>query len=130
VKELAMPKLTALEAAALNEICEREASQQGILKAQIAVAIASRRRNSGFGFFTNLSTDHSLAPIGNGRRVIGSIVANVEGFEGPLFLLLFMKDGCVSMLEGATVQDSTVGVDFSKVVFNIDPASPTRLSQS
>lgn len=52
-------------------------------------------------------------------------LANVEGFEGPLFLLLFMKDGYVSMLEGATVQDGTVGVDFSKVVFNIDPASPS-----
>ena len=48
-------------------------------------------------------------------------MAKIEGFEGPLLLMLFMKDGYADMLEGATVQDSTVGLDLATRRFKIAP---------
>jgi hypothetical protein len=36
--------------------------------------------------------------------------------------MLFMKDGYAEMLEGAAVDDSTLGVDLSTLQFKIAPA--------
>lgn len=116
-----MSRLTALEIAVLNEICDREPDQRAALKQQIATATVIQRENSGAGFFTHLSVDHSLPPTSDGNDVIGNVVAKIEGFEGPLLLLLFMKGGYADMLEGATVQDSTVGIDLSALRFKIEP---------
>jgi nitrous oxidase accessory protein NosD len=117
-----MSRLTALEAAVLNEICRQENDHGEALRAQVAAAIVTRRENSGAGFFTHLSVDRSLMPIMGGATVIGNVVARIAGFEAPLLFFLFMEDGYVEMLEGASVEDSTVGVDLSACSFTIDPA--------
>ncbi len=112
--------LTALEQAALREICRQQTNEREILESQLATATVTRRENSGVGFFTYLAVDRSTKPMTNGERVLGDVAAAIEGFEQPLFLLLFMKEGYAHMLEGATVNDSTSEVDLSSVRFKIN----------
>jgi hypothetical protein len=104
---------TALERAALGEICKQQTDDRGALEEQLATATVAQRENSGVGFFTHLAVDRTTTPLANARRVVGNIAASIEGFRQPLILLLFIKDGYAEMLEGATVGDSTVGVDLS-----------------
>lgn len=116
-----MSVFTALEKATLDEICRQEADHRAALEQQIATATVTRRENSGAGFFTHLSVDHSLAPIIGGKSVIGKVAVEIEGFEEPLLLMLFMKDGYADMLEGAAITDSTENVDLSAVRFKLTP---------
>jgi hypothetical protein len=38
-------------------------------------------------------------------RVLGRVVATVEGFQEPLLLMLFMKDGYADTLKDAAIDD-------------------------
>jgi hypothetical protein len=117
-----MLHLTALETAALEEICRQQIDGRRALERQLASATVARRENSGAGFFTYLAVDRAAAPVTNAKRVLGNAAATIEGFKQPLLLMLFMKDGYAEMLEGAAVDDSTVGIDLSKLRFKIAPA--------
>jgi hypothetical protein len=117
-----MPNLTALEEAVLVEICRQQGADRPILERQLATATVTSRKNSGAGFFTYLAVDRTIAPVLNKARTVGDVVAIIDGFEQPLLLMLFMKDGYAEMLEGAAVVDSTVGIDFSSVRFRFGPA--------
>ncbi len=66
-----------------------------------------------------MSVDPATGPIARIERVLGNVTAQIEGFNAPLILLLFMKDGYVHFLEGATCADTTVGIDLTNVVFAI-----------
>jgi hypothetical protein len=114
-----MAVLTALERAALQEICEQQTDERAALEAQLAMATVTRRENSGAGFFTYLAVDRTAPPVTSGGRVLGDVAAEIDGFKTPLLLMLFMKDGYADMLEGAAVVDSTVGVDLSNLGFRI-----------
>jgi hypothetical protein len=114
-----MPDFTALERAALQEICEQQADERAALETQIATGTVSHRENSGAGFFTYLAVDRTAPPVTSGGRVLGNVAAEIEGFKTPLILILFMKDGYANMLEGAATADSTVGIDLSNLRFRI-----------
>jgi hypothetical protein len=114
--------LTALERAALEEICRRQIDSRRVLESQLATVAVASRENSGAGFFTYLEVDRAAAPVANAKRVLGNVAASIEGFKQPLLLMLFMKDGYAEMLEGAAVDDSTLGVDLSTLQFKIAPA--------
>lgn len=114
--------LTQLERAALTEIGVRQTDGREALEAQLATARVTRRENSGAGFFTYLEVDRTTPKFTGTERVLGDIAAGIEGFEQPILLLLFMKDGYAHMLEGATIGDSTVGIDLSTLNFKIWPA--------
>jgi hypothetical protein len=91
------------------------------LQAQLATATVIRRRNSGAGFFTDLAVDRSTPPMRGTESVLGNVMASIEGFKQPMLLLLFTREGYADMLEGATVEDSTVGLDLRSLQFTIDP---------
>jgi hypothetical protein len=114
-----MLRLTKLEQSALNEICRREFDGREALESQLATAEVTRRENSGAGFFTYLAVDRTTAPLRTGRQVLGRVAVNVEGFEQPILLILFVTDGYANMLEGATVGESTVGIDLANLKFVI-----------
>jgi hypothetical protein len=114
-----MQQLSLLERAALDAICRQQTDQRDALASQLASAKVIQRRNSGAGFFTDLAIDRTAPPVTSKERVIGNVAAMIEGFKDPLLLLLFMKDGYADMLEGAAIEDSTVGVDLTNVRFTI-----------
>jgi hypothetical protein len=116
-----VPDFTALERAALKEICRQQPDWRETLESQLATAKVTRRDNSGAGFFTYVAVDRATAPVMSGGRVLGNVAATIDGFKQPLLLMLFMKDGYAEMLEGATIDDSTVGIDLSTLQFKINP---------
>jgi len=117
-----MLQLTKLEQAVLREICRQRADAREALETQLATATVIRRENSGAGFFTHLAVDRSTAAMRSDERVLGNVAATVEGFEQPILLLLFIKNGYADVIEGATVGDSTVGIDLLTLRFKIHPA--------
>jgi hypothetical protein len=119
-------EFTALERAVLAEICRQSGAEGALLERQLATARVIRRDNSGAGFFTEFSVERTTAPLSSTERVFGNVSATIEGFQQPLLLFLFMKDGYAEMLEGATVTDKTDMIDFANVRFRIDPGRSPR----
>lgn len=114
-----MLHFTALERAVLKEICRQQPGSREALESQLAAATVTRRENSGAGFFTYLAVDRTTPPLARPTGVLGNVAASIEGFKQPLLMMLFIKDGYTEMLEGATVDDSTVGIDLSAITFKI-----------
>jgi len=116
-----MLHLTALERAVLEDICRQQADERGVLESQLATATVTRRENTAEGFFTYFAVDRNGPPVTSRWRILGNVAATIVGFERPLLLALFMdNDGYVQMLEATAAGDSTVGVDFSTVQFNLN----------
>ncbi len=113
--------LTPLEQAAVDRICSKYPDAREALESQLSTAVVDRRENSGAGFFTHLRVDRSSQPVTGAERVFGNVAASIEGFKQPILFLLFTKQGYAFMLEGATVDDSTVGLDLASVQFSILP---------
>jgi hypothetical protein len=114
-----MPQFTRLEQAALDEIC-KHAHERPALEGQLATAMVSHRRNSGDGFFTYFDVDRSSPSLTRPWRILGNVAVTIEGFERPILVALLMnKDGYAHMLEATTAGDSTLGIDFSAVQFEI-----------
>ena len=117
-----MLHFTALERAALEDICGQQADERGVLESQLATATVTRRENTGGGFFTYFTVDRNGPPLTSRWRVVGNVAAMIVGFERPLLIALFMdKDGYAHMLEATVMGDSTVGVDLSTVQFKLNP---------
>jgi hypothetical protein len=114
--------LTPLERAALKRISEKYPDARQALEAQLATATVVRRENSGAGFFTHLTVDRSTQPLTTLETVFGKVAASIEGFKQPMILLLFTKQGYAVMLEGATIDDSTVGLELACLQFTIQSA--------
>jgi hypothetical protein len=112
---------TPLERAALERICIKHPDVCEALQAQLATATVIRRENSGAGLFTYLAVDRSTQPIAGAKPVLGNVTALIEGFKQQMVLLLFTKEGYADMLEGATIEDSTSGLDFASLQFTIEP---------
>jgi hypothetical protein len=81
------------------------------------VRLSLNRINTGAGFYTRLQTERRGEPIG--ARIIGDVAAQIKGLSNPMIFLLWVRNGTIDQLEGASVGDSTQGVDFSNVQFEI-----------
>jgi hypothetical protein len=115
-----MSSLNELEKAVLEKI-RQDASGNllPLLREQIDGASVVSRKNTGAGFFTKLKVERVSRPIDASH--IGNVWADIEGFNQPMTFLVFLQDGVIHTLEGASIDDSTVGVDFSNVRFVIRP---------
>jgi hypothetical protein len=113
--------LTPLERAALKRISSNYPDALEALEAQLATATVERRENSGVGFFTYLAVDRSTQPITSSKTVFGNVAASIKGFKQPMLLLLFTKQGYAFLLEGATIDESTVGLELTSLQFTIQP---------
>jgi hypothetical protein len=118
-----MSDLYELEKSVLEEILRQvPRNQTRSLREQIDGASVVSREKTGAGFFTQLRVGKTARSIE--AKVIGDVRADIEGFDQPMLFLLFLRDGVIYQLEGATITDSTVGVDFSKIRFLIQPRDP------
>jgi hypothetical protein len=110
--------LNELEKAVLEQML-RQASGNllPLLREQIEGASVVSRKNTGAGFFTELKVKQVSKPIE--AKVIENVCADIEGFDQPMLFLLFLRDGVIHKMEGATIDDSTVDIDFSNVRFLI-----------
>src|SRR5262245_12928880 len=94
---------------------ERPESAQEPKEQQEDIVIA-RRENTNTGFFTTLRPQKVNALIKH-PRTVGNVFAKVQGMQNPMTFVLFMKDGLIHMLEGASIDEDTSGIDFSTVKF-------------
>jgi hypothetical protein len=112
-----MTELNKLERSVLEEMCFRSTDEAHALKNQIENARVLSRKNTGFGFFTYLETNYSVDLINS--DTISNVFGKIEGMENPISFVLFIKRGCIHMLEGASIDDKTTEIDFSKCAFEI-----------
>ena len=66
----------------------------------------------------NLFTELKVKQVSKSieAKVIQNACADIEGFDQPMLFLLFLRDGVILQMEGATIDDSTVDIDFSKII--------------
>jgi hypothetical protein len=110
-----MIPLNSLERAVLQAMCRKAPNSN--LEAQLKNVTALSRKNTGAGFLTKLHPDRTAEMIKD--RVIGEVAAQISQFKEPMVFVLFMKDGYPDLLEGASIDDSTVGINFNDVDFKI-----------
>ena len=112
-----MPSLNELEKAVLAEMVPHAAADQSSLEDQLRGASVLSRNNTGAGFYTKLQPKKGTKPVE--AKVIGNVFADIKGLNHPMTFILFIRNGVVDTLEGAATDDSTVGIDFSNVQFEI-----------
>ena len=114
---LTMP-LYRLEKAILQSIATSKPEIAPALELQLEHIEVSSRQNTNAGFFTVMRPVRSNALIKH-VRVLGNVFAKIEGMQNPMTFTLFVKDGIINTLEGASVDESTADIDFSIVKFEI-----------
>jgi hypothetical protein len=113
---------TALETAALMDICRLFPAESTTLLAQLDTASVSSRENTGHGFFTNFTVSRKTSAL-EGERLRSGGEALVQGIEYPLEFILWLSDGYANCLEGYSVGgDDTVGLDLASVSFENRPS--------
>jgi hypothetical protein len=112
-----MSSLNELEKAVLAEMVPHAAADQSSLEEQLSGASVLSRNNTGAGFYTKLRTKKRTRPVE--AKVIGSVFADIKGLNHPMTFILFIRNGMVDTLEGAATDDTTIGIDFSNVQFEI-----------
>ena len=110
--------LNELEKSVLRVMCEREPADHNFLELQLQSVKVQSRENTGAGFFTTLRANPDSPSLVR-DKVIGDVIAKVDGLQNPMVFLLFTRNGYVDQLEGAAIEDSTVNVDFSHAKFEI-----------
>ena len=76
------------------------------LRAQLAHAQVIRRSHSGVGFFLDFEQVETVRPLaGRPTFQIGDVVADVRDVKHGMGILLFIKDGIATMLEGYTFDE-------------------------
>ena len=112
-----MAHLNMLEAAVLREMCKQVPEDAVALGLQIDEAVVVSRDNTGAGFYSNLKVVGAAGSVKS--KIIANVFARIDGLKNPMSFALFIKEGVINVLEGAAVDDSTVGLDFSKVKFRL-----------
>jgi hypothetical protein len=112
-REVPELSFTKLEIEALARIEALFSDEVPGLAAQLANARPVSRENTGAGFFTDISVDQSaVAPIAAAPSPLDGPEVRVGKMSGTLGLLLFIKHGYVSLLEGySTAAESTALTD-------------------
>jgi len=113
-------KLSPLEEAVLRAICETHAADRASLEAQLSRATVLRRENTGVGFYTDFSVErtaknHALG----GERMRSGPAASVSGLKHGVGFILWLKEGYAHHLEGYSYGESTAGIDFEQVSFEL-----------
>jgi hypothetical protein len=117
-KGCVMSPLNKLEKSVLRDLIQKAPEDLvPLLKEQIDDASVVSRKNTGAGFYTELTVGHVSQPVG--AKVIQGVSAEIEGLAQPMLFLLFLREGTIHTLEGAAISDSTIGIDFSEVQFKI-----------
>jgi hypothetical protein len=88
------------------------------LAAQIAASRLTLRRNSGFGFFTEMAVGHPLTATSAPTRHLGTVHAMVAGLPKPVAFQLRVRDGrLLGLLADSYGQDTRL-IDFTNTPFD------------
>jgi hypothetical protein len=114
--------LNSLEKAVLQQIRVTRPEIAPVLDEQLEGMVVASRENTDAGFFTTLKP-RSTKPLIKQPSTIGNVFAKIEGMQNPMTFVLFIKDGLIDMLEGASIDESTSHINFSTAKFEIVPAT-------
>ena len=118
-----MRALWAIERAVLEATAEDYPNSSNALRLLADTAVVADFENTGAGFFSTIDVANDAPRLGEKSPLDGAY-ANVEGIEHGMGFVVFLKDGRVSLIEGYCHGDvSTVGLDFSRVKFDLRPWS-------
>jgi hypothetical protein len=117
-----MATLNELEAAVLQAMVGQAGKDAAALGDQLKNLDVDHRVNTGAGFFTYFKNFPTTNPIS--RSVFDGVFAEVSDLNNGMAFVLFIRDGLVSKLEGAAVEESTVDFDFSNAKFEISVLPP------
>jgi hypothetical protein len=88
----------------------------------MASAEVTKFENTGAGFFTKLTISPDASRIAEPSPLdVGT--GSVANLRHGMGFLLFLQDGHASLIEGYAYDDSTIGVDFETVAFDVKPWS-------
>lgn len=108
-----MTRLTPLETAVLDALADELRFEIPDLSGQIAEALPGVRRNTGFGFFTEVIVDRNRPGVNialSGR--LGSIHGDVPGLVEPMAFQVEVVGGRLMALHGMTYDEPTGHIDF------------------
>ena len=112
-----------IERAVLEATAEDYPQFANALRLLAKTATVANFENTGAGFFSTIIGANDAPALGEESPLDGAC-ANVEGIEHGIGFLVFLTDGRVSLIEGYCHGDvSTVGLDFSRVNFELRPWS-------
>lgn len=117
--------LNRLEREVLREMARRASIQLDsetalALSAQVAAAEVSRRENTGAGFYSTVVVGGMGVPRPKvALKSVSNVGADVDGLKDGMVFVVFFRDGVIDILEGAAITESTAGVDFSTVAFEV-----------
>jgi hypothetical protein len=110
---------TSLEQAVLRAICESDTTDRSALEAQVSVAMILKRENTGAGFYTNFRVQRTSSGAVGGERLRRGPAAKIDGLENRMGFILWLTEGYADCLEGYSYEESTVGIAFEQVAFEI-----------
>jgi hypothetical protein len=115
--------LWAIERAVFEATAEDYPKSAKALRLLANTALVANFENTGAGFFSTIILADD-APALSEKSPLDGAYANVEGIEHGMGFIVFLTDGRVSLIEGYCHGDvSTVGLDFSRVKFDLRPWS-------
>ena len=118
-----MRALWDIERAVLEATAQDYPKSANALRLLAQTAMVVDFENTGAGFFSTIMVSDDAPPLRENSPLDGAY-ANVEGIEHGMGFLVFLKDSRVSLIEGYCHGDvSTVGLDFSRVKFDLRPWS-------
>ncbi|MHB8503375.1 MAG: hypothetical protein ACYDCG_15700 [Candidatus Acidiferrales bacterium] len=110
---------TQLEQAVLRAICGLHSADHPVLEAQLSTATVLCRENTGAGFYTDFSADRISHPAIRGERLRTGPAARVDGLKQGMGFILWLKEGYAHHLEGYSYGESTTGLVFEQIGFEI-----------
>lgn len=110
---------TPLERAVLRAICEKDSVDRAALEDQLSAATVIRRENTGAGFYTQIAVQRGSVVSVGGERLRTGPTAKVEGLEHGMGFVLWLKEGLADCLEGYCYGESTTGIEFERVNFEL-----------
>lgn len=116
-----MSAFTSLEQTALAAVLDEMIEERGIVQEQLLHAIVLSRENTGGGFFTEIEIGHSACELDRQSGPLGyNVFIGVDGLEFGLGMILHLKEGRASLLEGyAVAPENTLAIDFAHVRFEL-----------
>jgi hypothetical protein len=110
---------TPLERAVLVAICKMHLTDRAALEAQLSTAALISRENTGAGFFTYFTVDHSASKPIRGERLRNGPGAKIGGLEHGMGFVLWLEEGYADCLEGYCYTGSTTGIALETMKFEI-----------